>query len=499
MSRALLFFAGIIVLTYFEYTYYPGHTYLAGTSQITVAALDRLDQPGFLSRDLVATNPDFTYTIYDEVSLFLHRATGNSIESVLQAQQIVGRGAGLLGVALLCLAAGAGVLGALVTTALVNLGALLPGISLPTVDREPTAFGFALSFTILALGLVANRKPLLASLAGGIAFAYEPFIAAVFWLLVLSESIFDRNQRPLLRATFPAFIVFALLLANASQLQPGLAESQPVFGRMSAEWAQLQRLRIPELWVSTWPWLTVLFYLAVAGIAIYPSLSLRRTNPLVTNILLFPIAVGVVSLPVSLLLVDGLRWSFAGEAQILRSLTLAVVCALTLIALAAMRAYNQRRWRPLVLWALPLLLVLLAFPQRRPATLEKPGFSDEVRGIAEWARDNTWGASLFLFPDAGRSRLPGAFRGYSMQAVYIDWQSRDLIRVFPEFAGDWNHRWRTAGDGPYSLPFLKDLLTLPIDYLVLSRTHALPGVKAELTTDHFVVYDAHLLQSVLRH
>ncbi len=498
MRRALLFFAGIIALTYFEYFYYPGHSYLAGTSQVTVAALERLDQPGLLSRDLAATNPNLTYTIYDEVTLLLHRATGRSIESILQWQQIAGRGAALLGVALLCLAAGTGALAAVAITAVINLGALLPGIELSTVDREPTLFAFGLSFTILALGLLANRKPLLASLVAGIALAYQPFIAAVFWLLIISGLILDRTLRPMYRATLPALIIFALLLANASQLQPGFSESQPILGQMSAEWAHLQRLRVPQLWVSTWPGLTFLFYLAVSGIGVCAWLSLRKTASLASHILFFPVAIGILSLPVSLLLVEGLRWSFAGEAQVMQSLTLTVICSLVLMTISALRAGKQGRWSSAGLWIIPVLAVLIAFRQRGPTTGEGARLS-EIKAIALWARDNTWGASLFLFPDAGRSPEAGAFRGYSTRAVYVDWQSRDLIRVFPEFAHEWDRRWRDTGEGEYSLPVLKKLLVIPSDYIVLSRVHRLPGVKAELTTDSFVIYDAHLLQAALSH
>ena len=52
---------------------FPGHTYLHSATQIYLPMLERMDSPGYLSRDLVATNPNVSYTIYDEVTLFLHR------------------------------------------------------------------------------------------------------------------------------------------------------------------------------------------------------------------------------------------------------------------------------------------------------------------------------------------------------------------------------------------------------------------------------------------
>ena len=75
MKRLRLLFLGILAITCFEFVYYPGHTYLAGESQNLVAMMERLRTPGFLSRDLVATNPNLTYTIYDETTLFLCRVT----------------------------------------------------------------------------------------------------------------------------------------------------------------------------------------------------------------------------------------------------------------------------------------------------------------------------------------------------------------------------------------------------------------------------------------
>ncbi len=125
MRRALLIFAGIAVLTWLQFEFVPGHSYLQSDTQVYVPILEKLDSPGLLSRDLVATHPNVTYTIYDEVTLFLHEVFRLKIETALLAQQVVFRAAGLLGIFLLVQSAGLGDLPSLLVAAAVNLGAFL--------------------------------------------------------------------------------------------------------------------------------------------------------------------------------------------------------------------------------------------------------------------------------------------------------------------------------------------------------------------------------------
>ena len=101
MVRSLLLWAGILAMAALQFRFFPGHTYLASRTQLYVPMLERLDAPGDLSRDLVATNPQLSYTVYDEVTLFLHNAVGLPFETVLQEQQIVFRIAALFGIFLL--------------------------------------------------------------------------------------------------------------------------------------------------------------------------------------------------------------------------------------------------------------------------------------------------------------------------------------------------------------------------------------------------------------
>ncbi len=50
-----------------------------------------LDDPTVLTKDLVATRPHLAFTIYDEVSIHVARATGLDFHQVLAGQQILFR------------------------------------------------------------------------------------------------------------------------------------------------------------------------------------------------------------------------------------------------------------------------------------------------------------------------------------------------------------------------------------------------------------------------
>src|ERR1700761_4555745 len=98
MRRAFLLLLCTAAITWLEFQVFPGHTYLKGDTQLLLPILERLDSPGFLSRDLVATHPHLTYTIYDEATLFLHEAGRLDFKTALTAQQLLYRFAAVLGV-----------------------------------------------------------------------------------------------------------------------------------------------------------------------------------------------------------------------------------------------------------------------------------------------------------------------------------------------------------------------------------------------------------------
>jgi hypothetical protein len=102
---------------------------------------------------------------------------------------------------------------------------------------------------------------------------------------------------------------------------------------------------------------------------------------------------------------------------------------------------------------------------------------------------------MFLFPDAGRGLYPGVFRAESIRAVYADWGGGELTKYFEPFAEEWQKRWEHTMSGQYSSARLHSMLSLPIDYYVLQRAHAVAGVRPAFVTRGFLVYDAHDLRN----
>lgn len=548
MRRALLRLLAVAVFTWLEFVVFPGHTYLQAGTQLNVPMLERLANPGFLSRDLVATHPTLQYTVYDEATLFLNEGAGVSLKDALLGQQIACRAASILGIVLLALSAGMSETLALVVAACIDLGAVLTGPHLMLVEFESIPSAIAWGFLVLAIGLLAREKPLLAGLAGGLALLYEPVITAPFWLLLIVALMVDRKLRRLLRPAVTILAIFVLLLANLAQLQPGVAEQQTIFEKLSAAYAALQQLRTPYQWVSLWSPAERWSYLVIwvcgiwAIVRIWPVLN-RQTR-------LFFVALpacGIISIPISYLLLDRLHWSFLPHLQPTQWLLFTVFFASAACWIAAIHAAQQRSFFEGALWlllpfALPLraevlellrvtaipnlqrlgivvllaiisafVLVLTSKRRLRPLLLIIPLFAigllatvsktsarprqQSLLELADWVRQNTWGSSMFLFPDEGRSGNPGLFRARSERSLWVDWNSGALVPCSESFAATWWGRWQETMQPGYSPSHLQAAMPLPIDYYVLSRANRLAGIKPVFANEEFIVYDANDLRS----
>ncbi len=550
MRRALLLCLGIVSVTWLGFEIFPGHTYLQSDTQIYVPMLERLDAPGYLSRDLVATYPVFTYTIYDEVTLFLHNVTGLSLRGALITQQLVCRSAGVLGAFLLAKAAGLDDLLAFLVATLLNLGAALAGPGVSLVEYEPVPGAFATGLVLLGIGLLAREKPLLAGLAAGIALLYDARVAAPFWIVVLVGLIFDRHSRSLLRPAATVLLIFILLLANLAQLQPGVIEPQVFFGQVSARMSDILRYRESDAWVSLWAQRGIWHYLVIwvcgvwATARIWPALNRQLRWFFVVLPLL-----GIVSVPISYLLLEQLRWSLILQIRPAAELLFTVATASLACSIAGIRAALKRKAWEATLWfllvfALPVnvrVLDLLQVSNRRSAIqlafcvavavllallltqfgstkvrrlvllipflaivaaprigrVENHSKIDRkpIAELAEWAENNTWGSSMFLFPDAGRDLYPGIFRAESRRGVWVDWRSGSLANYFESFANDWWERWQQTMEGSFSAARLQEMLSLPVDYYVLKRSNHLADVRPIFRNREFVVYDARDLRN----
>jgi hypothetical protein len=489
MRRALLLFLGIVAIAWFEFAVFPGHTYLKGDTQLFLPILERLDAPGFLSRDLVATHPNVTYTIYDEVTLLLHEAIRLDFKTALIGQQLLTRMAGILGVFLLALAARAGDMPALIVSALVNLGASLPGPEVTVIGLEPTPRAFAFGLVLLAMGLLAREKPLLAGLTGGVALLYHAPTAAPFWGIVLLAFISERRLRPLLRPALSILLVFALLLGNLAQLQPGVVEPQPLLAKISFRLARLQQFRTSYVWVSSWAGREIWIYLAVWVCAVWATTRIwpRLNRQMRWFFVALPL-IGVSSVPASDVLLEHLRWSLVPALQPARTLAYTVAVASLACAVAGIQAVAQRHYRETAFW---FLLVLLGPLSTILETKHRSEMAPKaVAQLAAWAETNTWGSSMFLFPDAGRELYPGAFRAESRRSLWVDWESGEQMKYFESVGEEWAERWQETMAPEFSPERLEAMLPLPIDYFVLKRADQLRLVRPVFANRELVVYDA---------
>jgi hypothetical protein len=547
MLRATLLCLGILAVTWLEFEVFPGHTYLQSGTQIYVPVLERLNAPGYLSRDLLSGTPDLVnYTFYDEVTLFLHNAGRLPFQAALQGQQLLFRLAAVAGIVLLARSTGLSDLFALLASALVNLGVILAGPAASLTDPEPIPAAFSAGLTLLAMGLFASRLPLLSGVMAGVALCYDPLIAGPFWLVLLIALAVDREMRQLVRPMLPILLIFVLLLANLAQLQPGVAAArQSLFSKLTPQMAQLQKFRTPYAWVSTWAARELWTYLAVAVLGGWAA---ARTWPVLNRpvrwLVLGVGGAGLLAVACSFVLLDWQGYAMLAEIQPSKTLVFTVALASLLFALTGMRAILSRRLTEAFMWflltlilpvnaslleflrlpgrlalcaffagAITLLLAYFRATRWRFAILCVPvaamfalawlsgtsaaGGADvqRVRGLAAWAERDTWGSSMFLFPDAGKQLYPGIFRAESRRAVWADWQSGIAVDYSAAGAVEWQSRWMATMNGVFSPQRVQAMLLLPIDYFVLTRANQLAGIRPVFTDDNFTVYDAQDLRN----
>ena len=540
----MLLALGIAVFTWLQFRIFPGHTYLQSDTQIYLPILERLDEPGFLSRDPVAVRPHVSYTIYDEVTLALRHGTHMDFEAILTGQQLLFRGLGFLGIYLFFLAAGLTRLEAFAGSALFHLGGALLGPAVLLVEYEPVPRAFALPLTFLALGLFAVQRPFLAAIAGTLAFLYHPPTAAPFWGLLVASYAFDRGVRNQTRATFVPLLVGGLLLANLAQPQLGVVEQQHLSGRLPDSLVAVQLIRTKYAWVSLWARHDIWAYLAFWICSIW---ALARLWPVLNRQWRWSVAtlstLGIVSVPVSLLLLEGMRLAMTPQLQPARWLVFTIaMCSAVTLAAGIQAARQGRYWEafgwflpafaipirirvfdlftvsqpsdlgPLAVWlglsglaafafgpaasrirgfALPAvpLLAMFLIPASGVVNYQKID-PRPINEVAAWAAANTWGSSMFLFPDAGHDLAPGMFRARSLRALWVDWKSGGQANYFPSFGDEWWQRWQQTMDGPFTVDRLRGMLDLPVDYYVLRREHRLAPVRPVFSNRVYVVYDA---------
>ncbi len=493
-AAALTRGAACVALALLSYFQFPGHTWLQQDSQIYAPILEHLRDPSVLRNDLLVQQPHVAFTVYDEVTLGLRAVTGASFHTVLAGQQIAARTLGIWGLLLMAETAGLAFWPALLVAAICSLGAAIPGPAVLTVEYEPSPRAFALPLLICAAGLAVRGRHWAAGVAGGVAVLYHAPTALPFCSVYAAMMVWPKPGREARwRALGPLAAASALLLVCA-RWQSGAGEPQQFFAHLDAAQVALQRLRTAYVWVSAWPaenlWhhalLLVIFVAAMARIREALGTELRL-------MLAGMAAVGVLSVPLSWLLLEQAKWGLIPQLQPMRALLFVTLGVQFLTAAAGARALVERRMAEAFAWfvlaymlpmqplatgpfdgirlavalvlagatvmlrarvapaaalvaffAIPLVGGVVNYPDLHTADLAE---------LSAWARENTPKDAVFLFPDVNKGLAPGIFRSEALRAVYVDWKGGGQVNYLKDLGEQWWFRWQQtrrfqAGDLP---------------------------------------------------
>jgi hypothetical protein len=507
--RAAIWGAAIVLVTMLGFFLFPGHTYLLSDTQIYLPMFERLHNTNLFSRDIVALRPHLTMTMYDEAALWLRRLTGADFEWVLTAQQLLFRALAVWGLVLIALRCGLGRVEAFFAAAVVSLGATIAGPAVLVMEYEPVPRGFAISLTVFALGLIAERRFVAAGIAASVAFLYHPPTVAPFWAMAFLFVIAGRMRA----AIFAPLAVAGAVLAILMTAQPPGAEAASLLRRLDPFQETLQRLRTSydfvTLWLVNYRW-DYAVQTAVGAAALW-RVHRAIPRPLRDFVWGLPL-IGLLSVPASWLMLEHWHWALTSAWQPARAILFVSLMTAVLAAIAAMRAANfleRTLWltaaflmpmqhamvgrtidpKPLYFAAaLAVVTAGLALVRKEalvfaalaafwiiPAAKLFENYTQvetaDLRSLAAWARVSTPEPALFLFPDSGTSTAPGIFRVRSLRGLYVDWKSGGQVNYFPEFSRIWWTRWVETGSGRWT-PAAADLSRLRdmgVDYVVLKK------------------------------
>ncbi|MBL8178286.1 MAG: hypothetical protein JNK48_26660 [Bryobacterales bacterium] len=544
MQTNRLVWLALAALTALGFVYFPGHTYLQSDTQIYVPILERLNDRSLFQDEIIAQRPHVSFTMYDEAALWLRHLTGWGFRDVLALQQIVFRFAALAGVYWMAASLGVSAPGAILVAAAFGLGATVMGPSVLTFEYEPVPRGNAIGLTMLAIGLVARGKHLWAGCAAALAFLYHvpavyPYWAAYFVLALIPRK--PEEMRGHIRGLLP-MAGGVLLLLVLSQLQVGEGEQQKFFTRIDPEHESMMRERASYNWVSLWNPRIYVHYAVLFTVCMAALYRLRqrmsadfRVMAAVTSL------VGMLSMPVSYVLLERMKWSLMPQIQPMRAVLYVTAMAVILSAGAAVVSAEERRWREVPVWlCLALLppaatttfhylwerrfleaplavlaaaaictLGLWAATQWKRAGLAAvaaacaltfviPAVSKvrnypplhhvELDDLARWARGNTRKSAVFLFPDAGKDLRPGVFRAEALRTVYVDWKGGGQINFLRDFLTIWLPRWQTLIAPGFERENLERYKPFGIHYVVVLRSNSVAGGKIAYENAKYVVY-----------
>ena len=511
MTRtAVVPFGALVALTLLGFFLFPGHTWLQQDTQIYVAILQHLRDPSVLARDIVATRPHVSYTLYDEVA----RAIPLDFRYTLVSEQLLTRLAALAGVFLIALRLDHDRWLALLAAAAFGLGAAVRGPEVLTFEYESVPRGLAVSLLFFALGLIAWDRWLPAGVVGAVAFLLHPPTALPFWAVAVFIWLVTNRVQNAERFLAPVAAAIVLLFI-AARLQTGRTEAQHLLTVIDPEWERLMRLRATYNWLSMWPVYWLWHYPLMTVVGLGALWRLRHELPRPVALFGAGLAVfGLLMMPVSYVVMEHFHWSAMASYQPARAVLFCSAFAMLFGAVAALRAPTL--WESF-LWFLPVYLLpvneglvfgpatawqraalivgfaaLSAWASRRRVAIAAAAVlpylliptwgevrhypqlhSTELRELSEWAKVNTEKDRVFLFAGFARSNVAGIFRAEGQRALYVDWKGGGQVNLLRGFAFEWWERWQKAESEKYDAG--KDYAALGIDYVVAPPEQAGSG------------------------
>ncbi len=537
LSRAAVA-AGVLIVTLLTF-HFPGRTYLQSDTQIYVPMFEHIMDPSLLARDLSATKPHLSFTLYDESAIALKSLTHASWQGVLTAEQFVFRAAGVLGLYLLAVALSVQGYRAMLVAAWASLGAVIVGPAVLTIEYEPVPRGFAVGLILLALGLMASGRSLAAGAAAGAAFLYHPPTTLPLLAVLALWALIRRDGR-----LVAPVIAAAVVLAVAARLQPGQSAPQAFWGTLDPQLEALQRLRASYDWVSLWSAATLWQHALLWMIAVGALFRARMRGP--ASWFVGGLAtIGLLSVPLSFVLLDVLKWRLIPQLQPARAVLFTALAAVLMSAVAAVRAGEKRRFAESAAWLWIVFLIpqqgsllawwgtagadsalllrrgVVALALAAPAgwLLSRCGtrwavpalatlavgcflvipfvgrvenyprlWTPELASLAGFARQQTPADAVFAFPGAGHGLQPGIFRAEAARCVYVDWKSGGQVNYYRDLAFEWWRRWQAVMTRDFSPGDAARFRAMGIDYVVLEGPRMPAGWEPVFSNRTYAVY-----------
>ncbi len=540
MPERMQIAVAIAAFTLFGFFLFPGHTYLQSDTQIYAPMLERRLDPGLLQNDFMVERPHMAFTIYDELAVGLRKVTGLGYREILAGLQLAFRTLGILGVFLIVSSFGLGTRMSLVATAMFSLGATIWGPTVLTFEYEPIPRAFALALIFLAIGLEARGWPLAAGAAAAAALLLHGTTTIPYWICYVLLVLWPAEpsvRRHRLLGLAPLGAVVAVL-AGLSLAQPDRTQPLMHFTALAPWWEQVLRLRAPYVWLSLWETRWYWHYAILAAVCAAGIWRLRKWENADLRFFLVGLpALGILSLPFSLVLLEAAKSSLAPQLQPMRTLLFVTAVASLVSLVAGIRAAQHSRWGEAMAWlaaaaAIPtgnaiqalllpdlgdflvwrrlflviyvaggiavaawcdahghrrrtqawlamLVLPFVLYPIAGGVVNYTVLHTAELDGLCRWARTSTPKEAVFLFPDAKRDLYPGVFRAEALRAVYVDWKSGGQANYQQDVAAEWWKRWQAIRPDRYKPRDPRAWAGFGIDYVVLraeNRRDAPPPV-----------------------